>query len=320
MVSRSTLKSLSFYGCMAVILLGFYDNAIDTSSSSNLRNFSSQLQQKLNLGNEYSVRKLSACPNPEVFPQPTKIRKKCKHHLAEEKFEGGGHEWINVDREIKEEILFHDSRSLINTQYLKVSNRPNRWMGATLKFKESMKECIQANIPYLFRVDIRLETSIATTVSMCSQKEQNWCPRLQWAFKNSKSKRKNMINLSRFPVENSVKDGMWTTWTDVISFPAEFLKGDDDDYGAITINGMEKDVDVFIDSFEILLLPKEYYPDPEAVCDELIVNGDSSLSPFYTYPINSHDLRERLHIVSDASGNYITVSRLSSLGACKFML
>ena len=117
-----------------------------------------------------------------------------------------------------------------------------------------------------------------------------------------------MINLSRFPVENIVQGGQWITWTDVISFPAEFLKGDDEDFGAIAVNGMETDVDVSIDSFEISLPPKEYYPDPEAVCDELIVNGDSSFSPFYTYPIFSHDPQEKFHISSDASGNYITMN------------
>ena len=44
------------------------------------------------------------------------------------------------------------------------------------------------------------------------------------------------------------------------------------------------------------------------VCDELIVNGDSSVSTFYSFPIISHDPRENLYIASDASGNYMTVS------------
>lgn len=312
MVSLSILQTFTLYGCIAAVILGFYDNYIDSSSTSNLRYFSSQLQQIFDVGITNTPRKLSTCPNPETFPTPPTPLTGCTQFLTKETFTGHGKEWKTTSylakKGVKEEILFHDSKSLINSQYLKISHRPTRWNGPSLQFKKFMKECIQPDVPYLFRVDVRLEMADITAVSQCSQNEVKLCPRLQWEYKNSRSKRKNMLNLSRLSDKDIVKDGKWVTWTDVITFSSEYLEGSDEGYGALTINGPEPDVEISIDNFEITLPPKEYYPDPEAVCDELIVNGDSSVSPFYSFPIISHDPRENLYIASDASGNYMTMN------------
>ena len=94
----------------------------------------------------------------------------------------------------------------------------------------------------------------------------------------------------------------------MVSISLEYLEGDDEKFTTLTINGPETGVEISIDNFKVSLPSHEYYLDKEAVCDELIVNSDSSASPFYIFLISLHDPRERFHIASNASSNYLTIS------------
>ena len=130
----------------------------------------------------------------------------------------------------------------------------------------------------------------------------NNCPQLQYNFKNKKGE---PGSLTLATLTNPAQDGSWTTWSSIIVFPKKYLKRTDS--ASITVNGPETGVDISIDEIKINQPPSGHYPNPDAVCDQLVVNGDNSQSELFTYPIYSFDSAESLKIEQDANGNYMTM-------------
>ena len=65
---------------------------------------------------------------------------------------------------------------------------------------------------------------------------------------------------------------------------------------------IEEEVDITMDSFEIFLPSESSYADPNALCDELVYNGDAEGNGFNPYPMSSVIAHERIQVVEE-NGN-----------------
>jgi len=128
------------------------------------------------------------------------------------------------------------------------------------------------------------------------------CPELKYNFKNEKGE-PGSLTLSAF--DTPMQDGTWTTWSSIITIAGKYFENNESAF--ITINGPEGGVDISLDNIKVYLPPAGHFPNPDAVCDELIVNGDNSQSQLFTYPLFSFDSAESLSIEQDANGNYMTM-------------
>ena len=284
-----------------------YNPTNHTSSKRNVDNKSLPNVNMLRFDTNNLQRKLSMCPNPAEFPKPINPPG-CKSIIVEETFEGTGNAWTGHlgAMGVVEELLFHDSKSLMNKQFLKVSMRGAVWQGPTLPLSPSTKSCIVPNNSYFFRLNIRLtkEANVkynSIYPSNCYSSGIN-CPELRYNYNNEKGER---VTLLLSVLKDPVEDGLWTTWTSVINFPIEYLQKSD--HAALSIYGPEPGVDISIDNIKIHLPPDGHYPNPDSICDELIINGDNSQSVLFTFPIFSFDSAETLKIEQDAKGNYMTM-------------
>ncbi len=75
-------------------------------------------------------------------------------------------------------------------------------------------------------------------------------------------------------------------------------------YFALVVYGPEPGVDMTINSFDLFLPSQSSYPDPDALCDELVYNGDAEGNGFNPYPmVNSH-WNERLTVVEEDGNKF----------------
>ena len=113
---------------------------------------------------------------------------------------------------------------------------------------------------------------------------------------------KDIFWFSLFIAHNDTTINHSVTWSSIITIPGKYFENNES--GFITING-PGGVEISLDNIKVHLPPAGHYPNPDAVCDELIVNGDNSKSQLFTYPLFSFDLAESLRM--DVNGNYMTM-------------
>merc|ERR1711862_285095 len=73
-------------------------------------------------------------------------------------------------------------------------------------------------------------------------------------------------------------------------------------YYSLYISGPETDVDITIDSFELFLPGQSSYPNSDALCEELVLNGNAEGNGFNPFPFETDRSDERLKVVEE-NGN-----------------
>ena len=66
----------------------------------------------------------------------------------------------------------------------------------------------------------------------------------------------------------------------------------------------EKGIDITLDSFDLFLPSEASYPDPNALCEELILNGDAEDNGFNPYPMVSAYSQEKLKIIEEDGNKF----------------
>jgi len=280
--------------------------SLESSSAPSLdhSNVPSILSSVLNVSSE----KVGFCVSPEEYP--TRPVAPCNDTLFEEDFESGIGLWSG-NLGAYEEIL---TRSGVNSSsYLKVTNRRVDWQGPVIDlFNETLK-CMLFDVDYLFWVEVSMYKRTGTT--NC-RKYRTDCPELRVNYMTDENE------LRSFPIafynpDNGEDDGIWGMWSDVVRFDSKDFDTTNL-YTSFVINGMEKDVEISIDNFKIWIPPAEYYPDPDAVCDNLLVNGIPKY-PYFYYPSVKFVIDDYLSVQEDDEGYYFSMSGRRDKAYRKFM-
>ena len=119
------------------------------------------------------------------------------------------------------------------------------------------------------------------------------CSKLRWMHIDNTDKVVD-YPLQLFNFVNAVDDGEWFLWYAEFEFPA-YLAEHAHVFGSIMINGPEAGVDISINNTQFYL-PPPYYLVPGYVCDNLIINSNSSTSMNFSYAILSFDPQETMKI------------------------
>lgn len=98
----------------------------------------------------------------------------------------------------------------------------------------------------------------------------------------------------------NVVDGEWFTFAGEFMLRLHMISTEDV-FSAITITGPEAGVDIEIDDIYIGLPPASLYPDPAAVCSELVMNGDAEAG--YLFPFKKYDYRSVPSVRYSDDGN-----------------
>ena len=67
---------------------------------------------------------------------------------------------------------------------------------------------------------------------------------------------------------------------------------------------IEEEVDITMDSFEIFLPDESSYADPNALCDELVYNGDAEGNGFNPYPMGASIGHERIQVIEEHGNKF----------------
>ena len=73
-------------------------------------------------------------------------------------------------------------------------------------------------------------------------------------------------------------------------------------------NNKEKGVDITVDSFDLFLPSESSYPNPNAVCEDLVYNGDAESNGFNPYPFDTARSDERVKIIEEDGNKFWRIS------------
>jgi len=195
----------------------------------------------------------------------------------------------------KEELskVDHDS------QYMRVYDRIAAWQGPILDLTV-LKDCLSPNIAYILTIDLRLRKADGETDCFASEGMAN-CPKIVWNHMTRMEKLR-VWTLNTVGSDIYKKDDEWFTWRTDFMLLDSYLEISDI-FQAMAINGPEPGVEMHMDNLKIYLPAESHFPDPEAACDELIINGGADASDTLAFPFKSLILKEELQIKKDKSGN-----------------
>lgn len=246
-------------------------------------------------------RRLGTCPNPDngVFPTPPTGTSGCEA-LFDEDFESGTNGWTgNLGATASISNVDHTSN------YLLVSNRVSDWQGPMLEISDAVRNCHMSGMNYFFSAKIRLSKPAGGT-SNCAATGNN-CPIMKWNHMNRLEQMRSW-NLTKFT--GPMTDGTFMHWGGEFSIPDSYVNLTDI-FAAITIVGPEQGVDIALDDFVLTSPPATAFPDPTAVCDNLIVNGDAQQAGGFAYPFRPFIKNENIVVKTDEATPYFSIEKRS---------
>ena len=96
--------------------------------------------------------------------------------------------------------------------------------------------------------------------------------------------------------------GEYVDFTTTVTFTEEELSPNNA-YWALLFHEPEPGVDITLDSFDFFLPHASSYPDPDALCEELILNGNAENNGFSPYPMVTTSSSQLLLVMQKDNGN-----------------
>jgi len=215
--------------------------------------------------------------NPEIYPKPPIPDPGCGLSPFSEDFESGPGQF----KSSLGSIDTVESGSHDNSAFFRVADRTRSWQGPFIGFTHFLRDCMIPNEKYLIKTKYRLVPTDSTP-SNC-QTNGTDCLNLMLHHMTNETKGSWRLLFATPPAARS-QDNEWTDFYAVI----EFLETDiqpDGIYQMLYFSGPEPGVMIDIDDVELTLPTANMFPDPNSmICENLITNGDASLSDQFAFP------------------------------------
>eukprot|EP00591_Stephanopyxis_turris_P012014 CAMPEP_0195517630 /NCGR_PEP_ID=MMETSP0794_2-20130614/11096_1 /TAXON_ID=515487 /ORGANISM="Stephanopyxis turris, Strain CCMP 815" /LENGTH=1723 /DNA_ID=CAMNT_0040646463 /DNA_START=75 /DNA_END=5246 /DNA_ORIENTATION=+ len=271
--------------------------------------------------------KLSISAIPDHCPTWTKLKKielGDREHLSEGMYPEIVHAPATCDSTGDSKILFHHKFDGMETtewtgnkgayvdiaadgfedetSVLRVTKRKRPFQGPLLDTTKYVP-CLIPDVDYLFTAKIKLAKGDETGPTTCKQKNTNCLKFFNYI--------KHVDDLGRagdrYQNQNQHSAGNYGDW---IHFTATFRYTESDlepqniVYHMMQIVGPEEGVDIIMGEATLSLPDETSYPEPENVCQNLILNGNAEGNQMHPYPMKVRSAyTSRLVVKEEESGN-----------------
>jgi len=184
--------------------------------------------------------------------------------------------------------------SLTSDGALAVTNRKLRERGPHLDITPiSPMSCLVPNQDYLFVARMKLDMANGTMQgqSTTCKTSGEYCPRLSARYHDLSYDRRNTKKYLAQSIAPNY--GQWFDLTGAITFDENELSPNNV-YLSLMLDGPEPDINIHLDSFDLFLPSEISYPDPDALCTELVFNGNAEGNGFNPYPMENDAWSERI--------------------------
>jgi len=183
---------------------------------------------------------------------------------------------------------------------MRVTNRRLQDRGPEIDLTPMYPElCLVPEQDYLFVARLKLDMGDGTmnnTETSCLANNTH-CPELEMKFRHVDSHERG-YRKARLQQHEAPKYGEYFYFTQTITF-SETEITPDNAYFTMLIHGVNTGVNITIDSFDLFLPSQSSYHNPNALCKELVFNGNAEGNGFNPYPMLETEYHERLKVIRD---------------------
>jgi len=244
-------------------------------------------------------------PKPLSYPKvpdlPITSKGTCLQTLINEDFEDSLNGWYG-NAGAEEHISEHE----VDGSFLRVTERKNEYQGPMCDLSALQRECLLLDQDYFFSARVRISPKLQYAPSQCHSQGTS-CPKLQFSHMDSKNtvRWRELVSTDNTGIE----DNLWFEIHQPFKIESSYVPADSSDvYSLFSINGVEAGIDIYVDDISITLPPSQAFPDPENVCDNLVINGNAELFNHFTYPFRPYIKQSTIKIKEEDGNSYFSIT------------